>query len=140
MSFTDDFMSGGGEKLPAFKFNEIGDTVKGQIIDIDKLEDRRPDGTPNTWDDGSPKHVWVFKLDTSMDGTADTALWVRGNMVTAIRGALADAGLNPSTQPTIITVKHHELGEPKRKGYHPAKLFKAKAEPGQKPAVDMDDF
>jgi hypothetical protein len=85
-------------------------------------------------------HVFVFDLDTDGDGHADHSLWVRGNMVTALRQALADAGLKPSDHPKV-TVKFHQLGEPKSKGFAAPKLFKAKAEPGVKPAaVDLDDF
>ena len=137
----DDFMSGngGGDKLPAHKFDSIGDTISGTVTDVTKLEDRTPDGTAKTWPNGDPMHVWVFTMDTTGNGTGDTVLWVRGNMVTAIRQALADAGLKPSDRPKL-TVKHHAVGEPKSKGYAPPKLFKAKAEPSPKPTVELDDF
>lgn len=138
MNEMDDFLGGGGQSLPAFKFSELGATVSGQILDGTKLDDRRPDGTAVTWDDGSPKYVWVFQLDTTGDGVADTSLWVRGNMVKALKEAMAAAGLKPSDRPKI-TVKHHELGEA-RKGYAPAKLYKAKVEPAPKPSVEIDDF
>ena len=135
----DDFISGGAS-LEAARFPEVGATVTGQIIDGRKLEDRQPDGTVKTWSNGDPMHVWVFDLDTTGDGSADTALWVRGNMLTAIRAALAEAGLKPSDRPKL-TVKHHAVGEPKSKGYSPPKLFKAKVEAAPKPAAaDLDDF
>jgi hypothetical protein len=136
----DDFMSGGGgDKLPEYKFETVGDTISGQIIDVTKLEDKTPDGQAKTWPSGDPMHVWVFTLDTTGNGSGDTTLWVRGNMVTAIRQALADAAVKPSDHPKI-TVKHHAVGEPKNKGYAPPKLFKAKAEAMAKPNVDIDDF
>ena len=138
MTNDDDFMGGGGDSLPAFRFANIGDQVRGQICAVTKLDDRRPDGTPVTWDDGSPKHVWVFNLDTNLDGTADTAIWVRGNLVKVLREALKDAGLTPAQRP-IITVKHHELGEA-RKGYAAPKLYKAKAEPAPEQTTSIDDF
>lgn len=135
---SDDFM--GGESLPAFKFANVGDTIRGQVRNVTKLEDRAPDGTAKKWPDGSPMHVFVFELDDNLDGKPEWAVWVRGNMVTAVREALRSAGLKPSDQP-IITIKFHELGEPTRKGYAPPKLFKAKAEPGpQGVIVNDDDF
>lgn len=135
----DDFTAGSAS-LPAVKFTEVGDTVSGQILDGRKLEDRTPAGELKTWSNGDPKHVFVFDIDTDNDGIADHALWVRGNMVTALRAALADAGLKPSDRPKI-TIKHHELGEPTQRGYAPPKLFKAKAEPGPTvSAADLDDF
>ena len=139
MNDIDDFTSG-GTSLPAVKFNEIGDTISGQIVDGRKLEDRAPDGTVKTWSNGDPMHVYVFDLDTDGDGSADHSLWVRGNLVKVLRQALADAGVKPSDNPKI-TVKFSELGEPSRKGYSPPKLFKAKAEKVAKPtAADLDDF
>jgi hypothetical protein len=72
-----------------------------------------------------------------MDGKADWAVWVRGNMVTAVREAMRTAGLKPSDRP-ILTIKHTELGEPTKKGYSPPKLFKAKAE-AAKPIAQVDN-
>ena len=133
----DDFITG-GDSLPAFKFTDVGDTVTGVVRNVTKLEDRAPDGTAKTWSNGDPMHVFVFDLDTTGNGTADVAVWARGNMVKALREAFNTAGLKPSDHPKV-TIKHHELGEPTRKGYHPPKLFKAKAEAAQ-PAANMDDF
>jgi hypothetical protein len=134
---NDDFLSG-GDSLPAFRFGEVGDTVKGQVLGVKKLEDRTPDGTAKTWPNGDPMHVWVFDLDTTGTGTADTALWVRGNMVKAIKQSMVEANLKPSDRP-MLTVKHHAVGEPKSKGFSPPKLFKAKCEPGPKATVVADD-
>jgi hypothetical protein len=134
MSF-DDFM--GGETLPAFRFADVGDTIRGQLINVTKLEDKSPDGTVKKWADGSPMHVFVFDLDENMDGKADWAVWVRGNMVTAVREAMRTAGLKPSDRP-ILTIKHTELGEPTKKGYSPPKLFRAKAE-AAKPIAQVDN-
>jgi len=136
MSF-DDFM--GSESLPAFRFANVGDSVKGQLINVTKLEDKTPDGTVKRWADGSPMHVFVFDLDENFDGKADWAVWVRGNMVTAVREAMRTAGLKPSDQP-ILTIKHTELGEPSKKGYSAPKLFKAKAEPAKNVIKVDDDF
>lgn len=133
----DEFMTQ-NDSLPAFRFADIGDTVTGAIRNVTKLEDRTPDGTPKTWSNGDPMHVFVFDLDTTGTGAADTCIWVRGNMVKAIRDALAAANLKPADQPQL-TVKYSGNGEPTRKGYHPPKLFKAKAEAAQ-PAANMDDF
>lgn len=135
-----DFMSGATGGLPAVRFAEVGDTIRGQILNVTKMEDREPNGTVKRWDSGDPKYVWVFDLDTDNDGTADQALWVRGNMVKVLREALVAAGVGPADQP-IIEVKHHALGEVKTKGYSPAKLYKARAEKAPtRPTVSVDDF
>ena len=134
----DDFITG-SDSLPAFKFTEVGDTVSGVIRNVTKLEDRAPDGTAKTWSNGDPMHVFVFDLDTTNTGSADVAVWARGNLVKVLREAFTTAGLKPSDNPKV-TIKFSELGEPTRKGYHPPKLFKAKAEPAPQPVADMDDF
>jgi hypothetical protein len=134
----DDFM--GGDSLPAYKFANPGDTIRGQVCNVTKLEDRSPDGTAKKWPDGSPMHVFVFELDDDLDGKPEWSVWVRGNMVTAVREALRAANLKPSDRP-ILTIKFTELGEPTRKGYAAPKLFKAKAEPGPtNTSVSDDDF
>jgi hypothetical protein len=117
-----DFMGGGG--APAVKFEAPGDTVSGIVTKVDKRIDSTPDGTTKTWPDGSPMHVFIFTLDTD-DG--ERSLWVRGNMVTAVREAVRNAGL-PGPLNTRLTVRFTEVGEPKAKGYSGAKLFKAKCE------------
>ncbi|MGA1038434.1 MAG: hypothetical protein ACO3VQ_11560 [Ilumatobacteraceae bacterium] len=134
----DDFITG-GDSLPAFKFNEVGDTVSGILRNITPLEDRAPDGTPKTWSNGDPMQVFVFDLDTNNTGSADVAVWARGNLVKVLREAFKTAGLKPSENPKV-TIKFAELGEAKNKGYHPPKLFKAKVEPAPQPAAAMDDF
>ena len=147
MTTHDPFLAG-GDSLPGFKFAAIGDTIEGQIIDARQVDDRDMDGNVRTWDNGDPRKVWVFDIDTDADGAADTSLWVRGNLYSALRQALVDAGV-----PTIgayIKATHHAVGEPKKRGYHPPKLFAAKAKqgPSLKPkpadpfsgAADDDNF
>lgn len=133
----DDFVQGATGGLPSFRFAAIGDSIRGQVMNVTKLEDRDPDGTIKRWDSGEAKHVWVFDLDTTSDGAADHALWVRGNLVKVLREALTTAGLKPSDQP-IIEVKHHAIGEAKSRGYSAPKLYKAKAEPAKR--VTTADF
>lgn len=122
---SDPFMDNlGGSSSPSVSFPEIGASVTGVVNKVDERADTFPDGTPKTWPSGDPMNVYVFNLTTD-DG--DVSLWVRGNMVTAIREASRAAGIT-----TVIgqqlTVQHHALGE-KKPGKFPAKLFRAKFEP-----------
>jgi hypothetical protein len=127
MTLTDPFQAG-GESLPGFKFASVGDKLVGQIIDARQVPDRDLDGNVRKWDNGDERTVWVFDVDTDSDGTADTSLWVRGNMYTVIRQALIDAKV--PTVGALISVEHHALGDPPKKGYHAPKLFTAKAKAG----------
>ncbi len=119
---------------PGIKFENVGDvrtiTVRksDKIVDVDiatKL--------PKTWPNGDPKHVFVFTGES--DGETKS-LWVRGNMVTAIREALATANLGTVVN-TKLTVKFDSIAEPSQRGFAGAHLFKAKAEPVAPPATDI---
>lgn len=119
--------------LPAVTLKEVGDRVEGTILQTRKLEDRDLDGEVRTWPNGDIKHVWVFDLDT---GNEQQALWVRGNMVTAIRDASKAANITNLIGAKLV-LEHHALGEPKQKGYNAPKLFRAKITAAQ-PTADDD--
>lgn len=131
---SDDFLSGGAS-FPAVKFTAVGDTVKGTITNIKKLEDRDPSGEVKTWPNGDPKHVFVFDLDTA-DGTV--SLWVRGNMVKAIKEAANAAGVKEMTGCTVA-VQFTGLGEAK-KGMNAPKLYKAQVKAPVAPSVTVDEL
>lgn len=123
---TDIFMQDGGSKYPALKFDNPGDTHKGIVTEVKKLEDRDPQGNTKTWDNGDLRYVFVFTINT---GTEIGNIWARGNMVKTIREAATAAGVN-SMVGTTLAVKFTGLGEQKTKGYNAPKLFMAKVEPG----------
>jgi hypothetical protein len=131
---SDEFLAGGGASNPAIKFTNPGDTAKGVITQVKRLEDRDPNGTVKTWPDGKPKHVFVFTLETD-NGTE--ALWVRGNMVKAIREAATAAGVT-TMEGATVAVQFTGLGEPTSKGYAPPKLFKAQVKPAS--TITTDDL
>jgi hypothetical protein len=118
----DPFMEGSG-KAPAVTFVNVGDTVTGVVLRNKKEKDTKPDGTPALWDNGDQKFVYIFTLDTD---EGERSLWVRGHMVKAIREAVNAGGFR-TVIGTKLTVQHTGLGEPK-KGFSPAKLFRAKVE------------
>lgn len=127
----DPFMAGSSNH-PAVKFANVGDTAAGVVTAVDERADTAPDGTVKKWDDGTPRKVYVFTLD---DNGELHSLWVRGQMVSAIRDAAKQAGL-PTVIGSKLTIQHHALGEAK-KGFSAAKLYRAKFEPA--PArVDTD--
>ena len=119
--------------LPAVSLKEVGDRIEGIITQTRKLEDREMDGEVRTWPNGDVKHVWVFDLDIDNELKA---LWVRGNMVTAIRDA-AKAGNITNLVGAKLVLEHHALGEPKQKGYNAPKLYRAKITAAQ-PTTDDD--
>jgi hypothetical protein len=128
----DEFLTG-GSSLPTAKLENVGDIIKGRVTNVRKLEDKEMNGEPRRWPNGDPKHVFVFDLATS---NGEVSLWVRGNMVSAIRTAASTAKVDTLIGSTL-TVKFDALGEPKQKGYNAPKLYKAKVEPA---AVSADDL
>jgi hypothetical protein len=124
---TDIFLSEGGNKYPALKFDSPGDSHTGKVIEVKKLEDRDPAGNIKTWDNGDTRYVFVFTISTT-DGFGN--LWARGNMVKAIREAATAIGASTMVG-TTLSVKFTGLGEAK-KGFNAPKLFKAKVEAAAK--------
>ena len=100
----------GGDSLPGIKFTDVGDKATGQILAMRQVVDKDINGVVRKWSNGDDRMVWVFDLDTTGDGVADSSLWVRGNMYTAIREALKDAGI--PTVGAMIQVTHYALGTP----------------------------
>lgn len=130
----DEFLTS-GNSLPSVKLSEVGDMISGKIIAAKKLEDKEMNGEVRRWSNGDPKFVWVFDIEINGE---PQALWVRGNLVTAIREAASTAKIT-SLVGCKLTVKHHALGEVKTKGYNAPKLYKVKIEASE-PSVTEDDF
>jgi hypothetical protein len=112
-----------GNKYPALKFENVGDTHTGKVIEVKKLEDRDPQGEVKTWPNGDVRYVFVFTVSTA-DGFGN--IWARGNMVKAIREAATASGATTMVG-TKLTVKYTGDGE-KKKGMNAPKLYKAKVE------------
>jgi hypothetical protein len=127
---TDDFL--GGDSAPAWKFDSVGDERVGFITGPPnkKIDTDLATGAVRTWDNGDPKHVYVFDL-LEADGTP-ASFWARGNAITAIRAAAKEVGAK-SVAGHWLKLKHHDLGKAE-KGKHPAKLFEATLKPGTAPA------
>ena len=120
---TDVFMSEGGSKYPALKFENVNDTHTGRVVEVKKLEDRDPDGNVKTWPNGDTRFVFVFTVENNGEFGN---IWARANMVKAIREAAQAAGLSTMIGANL-TVKYSGDGE-KKKGFNAPKLYKAKVE------------
>ena len=123
---SDEFMqsTAGGPKLPALKFTKVGDIHTGVVTAVTKLEDRDPAGNAKTYDNGDPRYVFVFTLDQP---TGASNLWVRGQMVKAIREAAEKAGVKTLVGSTL-SVKYTGDGEKKSAAFNAPKLYAAKVE------------
>jgi hypothetical protein len=135
MTVTDPFLAGGSSG-PAVKFTNIGDKVVGKVLSVKELEDRDPFGETKRWPNGDPKNVFVFELETD-DGVQN--LWVRGQMIKAVREAAKAAGVNEMIGCTVA-VQFHGLGEAKNKGFAPPKLYKASVKAAPSSSITVDDL
>ena len=133
---TDEFMTStaSGPKLPALKFTTVGEVHTGRVTAVTKLEDRDPAGNPKTYDNGDPRYVFVFTLDQP---TGAANLWVRGQMVKAIREAAEKAKAQTLIGCTL-SVKYTCDGDKKSEAFNAPKLYAAKVElPVQDDSKDM---
>lgn len=130
---TDPFTEAGsgGEGL---KFADVGATHTGIVQNVTERNDTNMAGELQTWNDGSPKKVYVFDV-LQADGET-RRLFVRGNMVKAMREAVAAAGLKTVIGATV-TVQHHALGEAKA-GRNAAKLYRVKLDPPRPPVAGVE--
>jgi hypothetical protein len=122
----DEFMesTAGGPKLPALKFVKVGDTHTGVVTEVTKLQDKDPAGNVKTYDNGDPRWVFVFTLETQIGASN---LWVRGQMVKAIREAAEKAGVSTLVGSTL-SVRYTGDGEKKSAAFNAPKLYAAKVD------------
>jgi len=149
MSNDDDFLSSGG--APSAKFANIGDTVKGTILSIEKKQQTDPKTLkPKFWDDGNPMWQHVFTLQTDArdpeieDDDGKRRLFVAGStdpekksLKSAVTVAMQKAGAKPGMLiGGKLAVKFTGERASTVRGFAPAKEYEAKFE---KP-VPSDDF
>lgn len=122
----DEFMesTAGGPKLPALKFVKVGDTHTGVVTEVTKLPDKDPAGNVKTYDNGDPRWVFVFTLETVIGASN---LWVRGQMVRAVREAAEKAGVSTLVGSTL-SVRYTGDGEKKSAAFNAPKLYAAKVD------------
>lgn len=114
---SDAFMD--SQSFPAVKFSTPGQSVAILVENVERKNDTAPDGTQKTWPNGDAMHVFVFTGD--IDGET-MSLWVRGNLVTAMREAVKEAGVKTVVGCELL-VTYTGDGEPPKRGMNPPKLF-----------------
>jgi hypothetical protein len=134
---AEDFFAGGAR---SFQFENIGDMVSGQILEMVKRQQTSlTDGTKLFWDDGTPRMLLVITLATqdrnSDDDNGERTIYVRGgryevakgsgsSMKDAIADALRHEGLRAPRIGDQLAVTYTGEGKGKR-GYAPPKLYTA---------------
>ncbi len=137
---ANEFLLSGGVR-PA-KFEMACAAVSGKVIHAEKQQQREIDsGKVKYWEDGTPRMQIVVHLQTSQrdpddpDDDGMRAVYIRGNMLTALRGALRKAHAKLELG-GVLTVTYTGDGERKAAGFNPPKLYAVDYSPPSPTAVN----
>lgn len=136
---ANDFLFSEGSK--AAKFENIGDSVEGTVVDFDvKQQTDLDNGTPLTWTDGSPRMQMVISLQTTdrADGDDDgiRRIFAKGgnyevaegtgtSMKKAIGDAVKKAGASKFETGATLKVGYSGVGKKTNRGFNAPKLYRA---------------
>lgn len=124
MTTADEFFTSGGSGLPAFKFENLGDTLAGEITRVGEPFEREKLGKPGQTET-------TICIDIRADDGNEWSLWVsKVAMKMAIRDAVAAAGAVGA--PTVggrLGVQYHADKPSTTPGFNPQKLFVAQYVP-----------
>jgi hypothetical protein len=138
MSNTDDFLFGGSGQ--AAKFEDIGDTVEGEITDaVVTQQTHMETQEPLTWADGSPRMQLVITLQTDDKSADDDGLrrvFAKGgkyevasgtgtSMKDAIADAVKKAGARSLEVGGRLKVGYTGEGKKTNRGFSAPKLYRA---------------
>jgi len=153
MSNPTDFLFGGGGK--AAKFEEVGDMVAGEILNVDVTQQTDMDtGTPLTWSDGRPREQLVIALQTELHeddeddgvrriyakgGNYEVASGKGKAMKDAIADALRKVGAKSIDEGGFLRVAYTGVGKKTNRGYSAPKLYTASYE-AAKASVAVGDL
>lgn len=143
MTTANDFLMGGG--TISAKFPEIGTTVTGRIAREPEVQQQRDYATGELkfWDDGKPMQQLQVVLATDerdpevADDNGERALYIKGNLLKAVREAVRKAGAKGLDVGGTLTVTYSGDGEVSKRGFNPPKLYTAVYAP---PAKQADEF
>lgn len=133
-----DFLFAGGKSFP---FDNIDDAVEGEIISCAlRQQTDLDDGTPLTFNDGTPRMQLVVTLQTKLHESDEDdgirTVYAKGGRYdvdsgsgTSMRDAIAEAvrtaGAKTLEEGGTLVVVHTGLGKKRNKGYNAPKLYTA---------------
>jgi hypothetical protein len=126
---ADDFMGGSSKGV---QFEEVGDTVTGLILARpEKRQQTDPQtGKPKTFDDGSPRYMFVVRIQTELRDpedqfdTGERSLFLKWKSLDAVRSAIKATGAKGLEPGGFLTLTLAGFG-PKPKGLNAPKLWSA---------------
>lgn len=149
-----EFLMGTGAK--AFPFEELGATVTGEIVAMDKRQQTdMQTGEPQFWQNGDKKMMLQITMQTDLQETDDDeglrSVYLRGGNFDAVKGkgtssliAVKDAVRKSGTDKGIeiggrLTLTYTGEGKASAKGFNPPKLYTASYAPPSY-AVNIDEM
>ena len=142
MSNVTDFLFSSG--VPSAKFPSIGTTVKGTVTAAEVTQQRDFDsGQPKFWDDGSPMQQIEITISTDErdpdieDDDGTRKLYVKGQMLKALRSTLQAVGSKSIDPGDLIAVQYASDGEAKKRGFNPPKQYSVQVKKGAGPVADL---
>ena len=134
MTTVNEILMGRGGRSASFK--NIGDSVAGEIVRSDTMQQRDiTDGKPLFWDDGQPKQSIVISIQTNEqaddedDGIRNVYVKVPSQMLTALRMALRKARAKGVENGATIQVRFVAEQAAEKRGMSPAKQYEIAYDP-----------
>jgi hypothetical protein len=138
-----DFLLSAG--APGLKFPTIGTVHRGKIVSYEKTQQTDIDGELKFFKSGDPMFQIVFTLDTDdrdpdiEDDNGVRRLFAKGQMLGAIKGAIAAAKWKSSLVGGTLAIKFEAEGEASQRGYSKPKVYKVKFTPPDPMDVKTED-
>jgi hypothetical protein len=128
---ANELLMGGGRA--AAKFPTIGTTITGRIAQTPQARQQTDieTGEPLTFANGDPRMQIVVTLATAerdptdADDDGERALYIKGNMLTAIRDAVRKTGAKGLEVGGTLTITYTADGEKKNRAFNAPKLYAA---------------
>jgi hypothetical protein len=133
MTSANEFLMSGG--ATSAKFEALGVTVTGTIAREPEVQQQRDitTGEPKFWNDGKPQQQIQIVLATQdrndAEDDGERALYVKGNMLKAVREAVKKSGAKGLAVGGQLTVTYIGDGEVKTRGFNPPKIYGASYAP-----------
>lgn len=149
MDDYNEFLMAGG--VPPFKFDQPGDQITGFISQVPQRQHRTDPATGalQYWDppaNTQPQYQLRVVLMTDLhddsipDDSGERAIYIRGQMLQAVRQAAREAGSPEGIQVGgKLRVTFTGLGEAKRSGLNAPKLYSALYRKPEAPATPVPD-
>jgi len=133
MGFNDANMLLSGPKQPIAKFDAVGDSVSGVLLDAEVAPVTSPTGEVQVDKNGNPRQQIIYTLQTEeRDAEIDEddgkrRVFVKWAIQKAISTCLADMGLARQglQEGGTLTITHSATQKASQRGYNDIKLFEA---------------